>query len=51
MYFTGDAQTKGRYATSRSTKTTGFSIGLEAGFPVGEKWGDIFFSYRRIVAV
>ncbi len=43
MYFTGDAQTKGRYATSRSTKTTGFSIGLEAGFPVGEN-GEIYSS-------
>ncbi len=43
MYFTGDAQTKGRYATSRSTNTTGFSIGLEAGLPVGEN-GKVYSS-------
>lgn len=36
MYFAGNAQTKGRYATTRSTKTSGFSIGLEAGLPVGQ---------------
>ncbi len=43
FYFAGNAQTKGRYATSRSTTASGFSIGLEAGLPVGEN-GKIYSS-------
>lgn len=34
IYFAGNAQTKGRYAATRSTSH--FSIGLEAGLPVGQ---------------
>jgi hypothetical protein len=43
FYFAGHAQTKGRNASSRSTSASGFSIGLEAGLPVGEN-GKIYSS-------
>ncbi len=43
IYFTANAQTRGRNATSRSATSSGFSIGLEAGLPVGEN-GEIYSS-------
>lgn len=43
MYCAGNAQTKVRSATARSTNTSRFSIGLEAGIPVGEN-GKVYSS-------
>jgi len=42
IFFAGNAQTKGRYATSAKT-SSGFSIGIEAGLPLGEN-GEIYSS-------
>lgn len=36
IYFAGNAQTRERQARYRSTNSSGFSIGLEGGIPVGE---------------
>jgi hypothetical protein len=45
IYFAGNAQTNGRYATTRPDYTSGFSIGLEAGLPVGQNG----FPYSAII--